>query len=114
MKNNNKSIQEIIDKMSVGQRKYEEKKALKKGFKSLEDSIIHGIDVLEKLSKIKENIIKKPLIQDVKKNAVKIKGDELIWKQTKKRKPSFSPLSFGKGNNKTTNILKNRKVGGGS
>ena len=111
---NNKSIQEIIEDMSVGKRKYEEKKAIKKGFKSLEESIQNGINMLEKSSKVKENNIKKPLVKDPKKEAIKVKKDEAIWKQTNKKKPSFNPLSFGKGNNKTTNILKNRKVGGGS
>ena len=109
-----KSIKEIIDDMSVGQRKYEEKKSIKKGFKSLEESIQNGIDMLEKASKVKENNIKKPLAKDLKKEAIKVKKDEAIWQQTNKKKPSFNPLSFGKGNNKTTNILKNRKVGGGS
>jgi hypothetical protein len=70
--------------------------------------------MLEKASKVKENNIKKPLAKDLKKEAIKVKEDEAIWKQTNKKKPSFNPLSFGKGNNKTTNILKNRKVGGGS
>ena len=111
---NNKSIQEIIEDMSVGKRKYEEKKAIKKGFKSLEESIQNGINMLEKSSKVKENNIKKPLVKNTNKEAKKVKKDEAIWKQTNKRKPSFNPLSFGKGNNKTTNILKNRKVGGGS
>ena len=41
----NKSIKEIIDGMSAGQRKYEEKKSIKKGFKSLEESIQNGIDM---------------------------------------------------------------------
>ena len=111
---NNKSIQEIIDDMSVGKRKYEEKKSIKKGFKSLEESIQNGINMLEKSSKVKENNIKKPLVKTPKKETIKVKEDEAIWKQTKNRKPSFNPLSFGKSNNKTTNILKNRKVGGGS
>ncbi|MDB9762803.1 hypothetical protein OAC06_08330 [Alphaproteobacteria bacterium] len=111
---NNKSIQEIIEGMSVGKRKYEEKKAIKKGFKSLEESIQNGINMLEKPSKVKENNIKKPLVKDSKKEAIKVKKDEAIWKQTNKKKSAFNPLSFGKGNNKTTNILKNRKVGGGS
>ena len=111
---NNKSIQEIIEGMSVGKRKYEEKKAIKKGFKSLEESIQNGINMLEKSSKVKENNIKKPLVKDTKKETTKVKKDEAIWKQTNKNKPSFNHLSFGKGNNKTTNILKNRKVGGGS
>ena len=111
---NNKSIQEIIEDMSVGKRKYEEKKAIKKGFKSLEESIQNGIDMSEKASQVKESNIKKPLVKNLKKEDVNVKEDEAIWKQTNKRKPSFNPLSFGKGNNKTTNILKNRKVGGGS
>ena len=111
---NNKSIQEIIEGMSVGKRKYEEKKAIKKGFKSLEESIQNGIDMSEKASQVKESNIKKPLVKNLKKEDVNVKEDEAIWKQTNKRKPSFNPLSFGKGNNKTTNILKNRKVGGGS
>ena len=111
---NNKSIQEIIEDMSVGKRKYEEKKAIKKGFKSLEESIQNGINMLEKSSKVKENNIKKPLVKGTKKDTVKEKEDKAVWQQTKKRKPSFNPLSFGKNNNKTTNILKNRKVGGGS
>ena len=111
---NNKSIQEIIEGMSVGKRKYEDKKAIKKGFKSLEESIQNGINMLEKSSKVKENNIKKPLVKDSKKEAIKVKKDEAIWKQRNKKKSAFNPLSFGKGNNKTTNILKNRKVGGGS
>ena len=53
-------------------------------------------------------------VKNLKKEDINVKEDEAIWKQTNKRKPSFNPLSFGKGNNKTTNILKNRKVGGGS
>ena len=110
----NKSIKEIIDGMSAGQRKYEEKKSIKKGFKSLEESIQNGIDMLEKASQVKESNIKKPLVKNLKKEDINVKKDEAIWKQTNKRKPSFNPLSFGKGNNKTTNILKNRKVGGGS
>ena len=110
----NKSIKEIIDGMSIGQRKYEEKKSIKKGFKSLEESVQNGIDMMAKSSKVRENNIKKPLVKDAKKEALKAKEDESIWKQTKKRKPSFKPLSFGKSNNKTTNIQKNRKVGGGS
>ena len=114
MKNDNESIQEIIDNMSIGKRKYEEKKSLKKGFKSIEDYIIHGLNILKKPSNIKETNIKKPLLQDIKKKTVKIKEDELIWKQTKIRKPSFNSHSFGKSNNKITNILKNRKVGGGN
>ena len=114
MKNDNESIQEIIDSMSVGKRKYEEKKSLKKGFKSIEDYILHGLNILNNPSNIKETNIKKPLLQDIKKKTVKIKEDELIWKQTKKRKPSFNSHSFGKSNNKITNILKNRKVGGGN
>ena len=110
----NKSIKEIIDGMSAGQRKYEEKKSKKKGFKSLEESIQNGIDMSEKASQVKESNIKKPLVKNLKKEDINVKEDEAIWKQTNKRKPSFNPLSFGKGNNKTTNILKNRKVGGGS
>ena len=114
MSDKNKSVQEIIDGMSIGKRKYEEKKSIKKGFKSLEDSIQSGINILEKSKKTSEKNIKKPLVKDLKKETVKIKEDEAIWKQTNKRKPSFNPLSFGKNNNKTTNVLKNRKVGGGS
>ena len=63
MKNDNESIQEIIDNMSIGKRKYEEKKSLKKGFKSIEDYIIHGLNILNKPSNIKETNIKKPLLQ---------------------------------------------------
>ena len=110
----NKSIKEIIDSMSVGQRKYEEKKSIKKGFKSLEESVQNGINILEQSIKVKENNIKKPLVKDLRKEDIKVKEDEAIWKQSKKRKPSFKSLSFGKSNNKTTNIQKNRKVGGGS
>ena len=69
---------------------------------------------MKKASQVKENNIKKPLVKNLKKEDINVKEDEAIWKQTNKRKPSFNPLSFGKGNNKTTNILKNRKVGGGS
>jgi len=54
MKNDNESIQEIIDSMSVGKRKYEEKKSLKKGFKSIEDYILHGLNILNKPSNIKD------------------------------------------------------------
>ena len=111
---NNKSIQEIIEDMSVGKRKYEEKKAIKKGFKSIEESVQNSINILKKSSKVKENNIIKPLVKDPKKEAIKVKKDEAIWKQKNIKKPSFNSLSFGKGNNKTTNILKNRKVGGGS
>ena len=82
MKNDNESIQEIIDSMSVGKRKYEEKKSLKKGFKSIEDYILHGLNILNRPSNIKETNIKKPLLQDIKKKTVEIKEDELIWKQT--------------------------------
>ena len=114
MQNNNKNIQEIINNMSIGQRKYEEKKAIKKGFKSIEESIQNSINMLEKINNVMEKNIKKPLVNDAKKEAVKVKEEKAIWQQTKKRKPSFNPLSFGKSNNKTTNILKNRKVGGGS
>ena len=57
MKNDNESIQEIIDSMSVGKRKYEEKKSLKKGFKSIEDYILHGLNILNKPSNIKETNI---------------------------------------------------------
>jgi hypothetical protein len=113
MKNDNKSIQDIIDRMSVGQRKYEEKKSLKKGFKSLEDSILQGLKIKEVSSDMKKQN-NKSLVQEVKKKIVKTKEDEAIWKQTKKNKPSLNSFSFGKSNNKTTNILKNRKVGGGS
>ena len=114
MKNDDEIIQKIIDKMSDGQKKYEEKKSLKKGFNSLKDSLLHSQNILVKSIEIKDKNIKKKLTQNLKKKSVKIKKDDAIWKQTNKNKPSFNSHSFGNSNNKTTNILKNRKVGGGS
>ena len=96
MNNDAKRIEQILDSMSVGKIKYETKRAIQKGFKSLEEKIQYDINLLNKENtewlESPQQLLKK-LKQEVKTTAnktAKVDKEKLLWKQTIDGKPHYS------------------------
>ena len=109
MNNDAKRIEQILDSMSVGKIKYETKRAIQKGFKSLEEKIQYDINLLNKENtewlESPQQLLKK-LKQEVKTTAnktAKVDKEKLLWKQTIDGKPHFSAKYFLKRHNPNFN-----------
>ena len=90
----NKEAMQIIEKLSPGKRKYEEKKAIKNGFASLYDSVIWKLEEPIRARWERRNVFKvKQLEKQIKLDEIKEEKKQ-IWKKTNKDGTPFFNIKY--------------------
>ena len=90
----NKEAMQIIEKLSPGKRKYEEKKAIKNGFASLYDSVIWKIEEPIRAKWERRDVFKvKQLEKQIKLDKIKEEKKQ-IWKKTNKDGTPFFNIKY--------------------
>lgn len=90
----NKEAMQIIEKLSPGKRKYEEKKAIKNGFASLYDSVIWKLEEPIRARWERRDVFKvKQLEKQIKLDKIKEEKKQ-IWKKTNKDGTPFFNIKY--------------------
>ena len=90
----NKEAMQIIEKLSPGKRKYEEKKAIKNGFVSLYDSVIWKLEEPIRARWERRDVFKvKQLEKQIKLDKIKEEKKQ-IWKKTNKDGTPFFNIKY--------------------
>ena len=90
----NKEAMQIIEKLSPGKRKYEEKKAIKNGFASLYDSVIWKLEEPIRARWERRDVLKvKQLEKQIKLDKIKEEKKQ-IWKKTNKDGTPFFNIKY--------------------
>ena len=90
----NKEAMQIIEKLSPGKRKYEEKKAIKNGFVSLYDSVIWKLEEPIRARWERRDVLKvKQLEKQIKLDKIKEEKKQ-IWKKTNKDGTPFFNIKY--------------------
>ena len=90
----NKEAMQIIEKLSPGKRKYEEKKAIKNGFASLYDSVVWKLEEPIRARWERRDVFKaKQLEKQIKLDKIKEEKKQ-TWKNTNKDGTPFFNIKY--------------------